>query len=232
MKTTSCRGGVDGDGEAVFEAGRDVVGVEDGHVADGAEAFGAKLTDVRVGADHHAEVAVEGADAADTVGAIVDDDVLVALKLDDRRRLERGQDALERDRAGAGPATAVRRREGLVQVELHDVDAGVPRARAAEHGIQVGAVPVDEAAARVHERGNLGHGLFVETERVGVGHHQRRDVVRSRVEGAGQGFELDDAARPRRERTASKPLSAQLAGFVPWALSGMKTLRGERPCAR
>ena len=55
------------------------------------------------------------------------------------------------DRTGAGSAAAVRRGEGLVQVEVHHVDAQIARADDAQQGIQVGAVAVDQAAAVVDD---------------------------------------------------------------------------------
>ena len=59
------------------------------------------------------------------------------------------------DRARARAAAAVRRRERLVQVELHDVDARVAGARLAEHRVHVRAVAVHEAALFVHDVGDL-----------------------------------------------------------------------------
>ncbi len=51
-------------------------------------------------------------------------------------------------------------------------------------------------------------------------------------EGANQRFRLDHALAARRKPTLSNPFSVELAGFVPCALSGMKTFFGERPWAR
>ena len=58
-------------GQEMLHAAEQVVGVEHGVFADAAEAVGAVRADVAVGADEHADVAEEGADAADGFGAVV-----------------------------------------------------------------------------------------------------------------------------------------------------------------
>ena len=62
---------------------------------------------------------------------------------------------LDADRPRARPAAAVRRREGLVQVEVADVEAEVARARDAEDRVEVGAVHVDLHALGVAHLGDL-----------------------------------------------------------------------------
>ena len=49
----------------------------------------------------------------------------------------------------------MRRREGLVQVDVHAVDAEIARPHAADDGVEVGAVAVEEGARLVHRRGDL-----------------------------------------------------------------------------
>ena len=57
------------------------------------------------------------------------------------------------DRAHARPAAAVRNAEGLVQVEMADVGADVPRAAQADLRVHVRAVHVDLPAMLVNDRG-------------------------------------------------------------------------------
>ena len=74
--------------QEVLHAAEQVVGVEHGVFADAAEAVGAVGADVAVGADEDADVAEEGADAADGFGAVVvEASMLIADSLrHDRRR--------------------------------------------------------------------------------------------------------------------------------------------------
>src|SRR4029079_2471305 len=76
------------------------------------------------------------------------------------------------DRPGAGPAPAVRLGEGLVQVEVHDVEAHVAGTREAHHRVEVGAVVVQRRADAVHDPGDLLDVRIEQSERVRVGQHQ------------------------------------------------------------
>ena len=58
-------------------------------------------------------------------------------------------------RTRARSAAAVRGGEGLVQVEVHHVEAQVARADDAQQGVQVRAVAVHQAAAAVHQLDHL-----------------------------------------------------------------------------
>ena len=70
----------------------------------------------------------------------------VGLAEDARRGQERLELLADRDRPGAGTAAAVRRRERLVRVDVHDVEAGLAGLEPAEDGVEVRAVHVGERA--------------------------------------------------------------------------------------
>ena len=72
-----------------------------------------------------------------------------SLAEDPRRRQERQQPLPHPDRARARTAAAVRRRERLVDVEVHDVEAGLARLEPAEDRVEVRAVHVGERAGLV-----------------------------------------------------------------------------------
>ena len=61
-----------------------------------------------------------------------------------RHRREGGERRGEHHRAGAGTAAAVRGGEGLVQVDVHGVDAEVAGADPADDGVEVGPVAVED----------------------------------------------------------------------------------------
>jgi hypothetical protein len=81
-------------------------------------------------------------------------------------------------RTRARPAAAVRRREGLVQVDVHGVDAEVAGAHPADDGVEVGAVAVEVGARRVGQPADLEDVALEQAAGVGVGDHDRRDVGR------------------------------------------------------
>ena len=111
------------------------------------------------------------------------DDVLHvpdALGVGDRvgHRHERGERGRQRHRPGAGAAAAVRRRERLVQVDVHGVDAEVAGAHLADDGVEVGAVGVEVGAGRVHGVGNAHHIALEQAAGVGVGEHDGGNLGR------------------------------------------------------
>ena len=142
--------------------------------------------DVRVGAHEHAEVALEAAQPADRLGPVVVErevrgpgPVRALLAPHHLRARQERLDAVgHRDRPGAGPAAAVRLRERLVQVEVHDVEAHVARPRDAHHRVEVGAVVVERGAHVVHDARDLADVAVEQPERVRVREHQAGHVVR------------------------------------------------------
>ena len=76
-------------------------------------------------------------------------------RLQARRRQERLEHLLHGHRTRARTAAAVRRGEGLVQVQVHHVDAEIAGPRDADQRVHVGAVHVDQRALRVQDLGDL-----------------------------------------------------------------------------
>ena len=91
----------------------------------------------------------------------------------------------------ARSAAAVRDGEGLVQVEVHQVEAQVARADDAEQGVQIRAVAIHQAAAAMHQLNHLFDVLIKETQCVRVGEHHADDRV---IAGGFQRFEVNVAA--------------------------------------
>jgi hypothetical protein len=74
---------------------------------------------------------------------------------DEGHRRVRRQRIGEDGRAGTRPAAAMRRREGLVQVDVHRIDAEITRAHPADDGVEVRAVAIEIAAGLVDQVGDL-----------------------------------------------------------------------------
>ena len=96
-----------------------------------------------------------------------------------------------------GTAAAVRLRERLVQVDVHDVEAHVARPRDAADRVQVRAVVVHERTGAVEDVADLLDVLVEEAERRRVREHQAGRVL---VDLAAQVLDVDVAARVRLDR--------------------------------
>ena len=105
---------------------------------------------VGVRAHEDPEVAEEAVHPADRVRLVRVSSRNVAglVAFDPRDREERDERLGHADGTGARPSPAVRGRERLVGVDVHDVEPHVARPAAAEDRVQVRAVVVDEAAGR------------------------------------------------------------------------------------
>ena len=95
---------------------------------------------------------------------------------DERDRRVGRQPLRQHDRAGAGSAAAMRGREGLVQVDVHGVDAEVAGPRLADDGVEIGAVAVEIRPGRVQRLGDLDHLRLEQPARVRIGEHDGRDL--------------------------------------------------------
>ncbi len=68
-------------------------------------------------------------------------------------RQERNQRLLHPDRPGTGTAAAMGRAEGLVQIDMDDVEADIARLDLPHDGIQIGAIVVHEGIMGVGDIG-------------------------------------------------------------------------------
>ncbi len=126
----------------LFEPGLNIVGIEDGVLADLFQAPGPHQADIGVSLDVDAKVAVKAVNLADGFGA-VKVQAVKAFFLDHPGCGQVGDElGLYPHRARARTAPAVRSGEGLVQVEVDHVKAGVPRPHLAQDGVGVGPVVV------------------------------------------------------------------------------------------
>ena len=175
----------------VLEAREQVVGVEDGHLGHLLERR-AERADVRVRADEDAERPAEPAHLADRPRPFVVEPEDIAVAHDGRHRQERLEALADSDRPATRAPTAVRLRERLVQVEVHDVEAEVAGPGDAADRVQVRAVVVHQRAGLVKDPRDLLDSLVEETEGGRVGQHQTRCL---RPDLAAQLLEVDVPAR-------------------------------------
>ncbi len=153
--------------------------------------------DVGEGAHHHAEVAVEGFDPADRFRrrdeAIQRSFFIVAFfdDGDQRPRQEIYQVSCHADRTRAWAAAAMRGGKGLVQVEMHHINAEIAGPDDPQQRVQVGAIAIDQTAGGMNDLDHLQHVLVKQAERVGVGQHQAGQGV---VAFGRQRFQIDIAA--------------------------------------
>ena len=127
-----------------------------------------------------------------------------------------------RDRPGARAAAAVGGAEGFVRVVVHHVDAEIAGAGDAEDGVHVRAVEVEKRAGLVDQLGHLDDVRVELADGVGVGHHHRGDLV---VQVGLEVVQIGQAIGADLIVTTPAPHMAQLAGLVPCAVSGARTMR-------
>ncbi len=163
------------DFEAGFsKLGHQVVGVERREFGNAPHAFAAEQPRVNVGAQQHAGIADVRRQAADRLRQIlfIEQPVIIAVRSHHRQRQIRQQLRRHADRAGAGAATAVRRRERLVQVHVDYIEAHVAGLDLAENRVQVGAVVIQQPARAVNDLLDIENGALEHAERRRVGQHQ------------------------------------------------------------
>ena len=153
------------------------------------------------------------------------------LELDRERTGQERRELLgDADRARARAAAAVRRRERLVQVDVHGVEAHVARARLAEDRVEVRAVAVRVRADRVHRLGDLERSASRTARSVlGFVSMNAATSVSSAALSASRSTSPvlvagDRDGLPAAHRDAD-------AGFVPCAVSGMMTFLRASPRA-
>ena len=168
-----------------------VVGVEHRPLGGLGDALGAQGEDVAEGLHHHGEVAVKALDAADALGRVPElQAVRPLLHVEDGEEIL--QELLAAHGAGARSAAAVGGGEGLVEVQVDQVEAHVAGADHAHDGVEVGAVVVAQAAGVVDDLGDGQDVGVEEAQGVGVGEHEGGGV------GAGgrpQGLQVHAALR-------------------------------------
>ncbi len=219
-------------GPAVAKLCEEVVGVQHGGLRGLLQSVAAEAADVGVGADENAEVALEAAQAPDRLLGIVAQleprlgggAVGASLQALDSRHRQEGLDPVgDRDWPRSRPAAAVRLRERLVEVEMDDVEPHVARARTAHDRVEVGAVVVERAPHPVHDRGDLGDVAVEQAEGVGVGQHQRGDVL---VGLLAQVVDVHPAVRRRGDLHDLKAGHRHRGGICP-----VRRVRGQDLCA-
>ena len=181
QRLVHARGGI-GCAHHVAQLRQDVIGVEDGVLGDLAQSVGAVAQHVGVGAGEHAHLSVKGLDAAQRfgprrgLGAVLDQAQPIAVVDDEGQRRIGRQRLRQHHRAGARAAPAVRRREGLVQVDVHGVDAEVARPHPPDERVEVCTIAVEERAGAVNQLGDFKNAVLEQAAGVGVGEHDRGHV--------------------------------------------------------
>ena len=145
---------VDGQFVDILERLLDVVGIECGERTHQLQLLATQREDIGIGAHHHRIVALI--------------------------RRHEGEELLQTlahtDRTTARTATAMRRGERLVEIDVHHVEAHIAWAAGTEHGVQIGTIVIHQATAVVDETRYRGDARLEEAERIGIGHHHRCDL--------------------------------------------------------
>ena len=150
----------------VLERGQDIVGRKHRILARLAHAIAAMAQHVGESTGEHAHLAMEGAHAAEGLRALrrfrtsLDQAEALGVMHQQRQRREGRQTLRQHYRTGAGATAAMRRRESLVQVDVHGVDAQIARPHLAGDGVEVGTVAIEIAARGMDCVRHLLHARF------------------------------------------------------------------------
>ena len=160
------------------EAGQEVVGVQDGRLGHAFQALASKRQHISIRLQDDAEVAVERRHVADAVLAVVLEGVRAVGPLDDHRGGQEGDERLgDADGSRARSPAAVRRGEGLVEVQLDHVEPQVAGAGPAGDGVQVRPVVVHQAADGVDHVGQGPDVAVEQAQRVRARQHEGGGLV-------------------------------------------------------
>ncbi len=150
----------------------------------------------------------------------------IGLAGDDRGREVGCQMLADGDRPGAGAAAAVRAREGLVRVVMHQVNAHVARPDHSQDGIHVGAIEIQEAPPLVQQAGDRADLRVEQAQRVGVGHHEDSRLV---GELGAEVVEIDKPLRIALDRHRLEPREVRRGGIRAVCAVGYQDLRTAFP---
>ena len=167
----------------ILERFLDIVGVERGHRADIADVVASQSEDIGVCFHHHSEVSEECGHTSEATVVAGDIELAFGIFLDTGIRQEVDEVLCHTYGTRAGTSAAMRRGEGLVQVDMHDVESHIAGTHLAEQRVEVGSVIVEETSGIVHKLGDLENLNLEHTERVGIGHHDSsHGIVEERLE--------------------------------------------------
>ena len=81
------------------------------------------------------------------------------------------------DGTAARTTAAMRRRECLVQIDVHHVETHITWTTSTQHGVQIGSVVVHQSTTSMNQLGNFRNLSFEESQRIRIGHHHGCDAV-------------------------------------------------------
>src|SRR6266581_7835748 len=154
----------------------EIVCIEDGALCNVEQTIGTIGADVGVCAHQYTEVALVSAYLADGLRTRVLP-VVALITLAWQRTWQEGNKVLfDADRARSRATASMRRTARLMQIEMHDVEAHIPRAGDAQDSIGIRAIIVELPTGLVYQGGDLCNIAIKESQRVGIGHHDSGDI--------------------------------------------------------
>ncbi len=156
-----------------FESRHEIIGVEHRFLRGVSYALRAQSVDVNRRAQRNEEIAVKALYLADRQRAVV----ALGLFAEHGCGEEGSQLLFAADGTAARTAAAVRRAEGLVQVEMNYVEAHVSGTHHSHNRVEVCAVVIAQTARLVHYFGDFQNIFVKQAQSVGVCKHKSRRVV-------------------------------------------------------
>ncbi len=171
---------LEGGGDQILQPRLQVVGVQHRVARDLGEAVGPMALHIGQRPHEHAHLAVEGAEPPKGLGRLARGLFLQPPAPGAAHEARQGREGRQRlgkhHRPRARPAAAMGRGEGLVQIDVHGVDAELARPHPPDDGVEIGPVAVEERPRRMGQARDLKHVAFEQAAGVGIGDHHRRHV--------------------------------------------------------
>jgi hypothetical protein len=70
----------------------------------------------------------------------------------------------------------MRSREGLVEIDMHRIDAEIARTSLAHDRVEIRSVAIEMGPSLMHQSGNFGGILLEQSACVGISQHDRSDI--------------------------------------------------------
>ncbi len=157
------------------------------------------------------------------LAVMLDETQAALLPAQERHRRERRKPGRKDDRSRPRSAAAMRSREGLVEIDMHRVDAEIAGSRLAHDRVEIRPIAIKIGPGLMHQSGDFDDILLEQPTGVGIGQHDRSDV---RPEPLLDGGRIEGAIGARRNR-AHLEASARRRGRI----GAMRRLRHKNDLA-
>src|SRR5713101_1754438 len=151
---------------------QNIVGVENCSLGYRLESVGTEAHDVRVGSYENSNVAMESPNLSDRIRNIVIVEVFLSVKSYKRNRQVAFQRLRHTNRTRSRASTTVRSREGLVKIQVDNVETHVAGSDLSQQRVEVCPVVVEQAARLMDYLCDFENVLLEDSQSVRIRNHK------------------------------------------------------------